>query len=76
MENLLPDKTEGVFLLLLRNRLNTMGMRRRRNMVLYSYYCELCFLQHVETLRHMFLHYLLLRIAGGDWGFSAILVKS
>jgi hypothetical protein len=42
------------FWLLLKNRLNMSGMLRRRNMQLDSYDCELCLLQKVERLRHLF----------------------
>ena len=43
------------FWLLLRDRLNTRGMLKRRNMYLESYTCENCILQREETLQHLFL---------------------
>jgi hypothetical protein len=38
------------------NRINTRGLLQQKNMVLDSYTCEMCVLQRVETLRHLFLH--------------------
>jgi hypothetical protein len=48
-------KQKVFFWLLLHNRLNTRGMLQRRNMIPDSYTCELCLLQRVETMRHVFL---------------------
>jgi hypothetical protein len=48
-----PTKTV-FYWLLLKNRLNTRGMLRRRNMQLEPYDCELCLLQRVEVQRHLF----------------------
>jgi hypothetical protein len=47
-------KHKVFFWLLLKNRLNTRGMIRRKNMQLDSYDCELCLLQKEEKLRHLF----------------------
>jgi hypothetical protein len=46
-------KHKVFFLLLLKNRLNTRGMLRRKNMQLDSYNCELCLLQKEEKLIHL-----------------------
>jgi septation ring formation regulator EzrA len=40
--------------LLLKNRLNTRGLLKRKDMSLDSYNCELCLLQKEENLRHIF----------------------
>jgi hypothetical protein len=48
-------KQKVFFCLLLQNRLNTRELLQRKNMVLDSYACELCLLQRLETLRHLFL---------------------
>jgi hypothetical protein len=40
--------------LLLKNRLNTRGQLKRKDMSLDSYNCELCLLQKEENLRHIF----------------------
>jgi hypothetical protein len=66
-------KQKMFFCLLLQNRLNTRGMMRRRNMVLDSYTCELCLLQRVETLRHLFL---LCPFAKNCWASIEVLVPS
>ena len=42
------------FWLFLKDRLNTRGMLRRRNMFLDSYTCENCILQREETQYHLF----------------------
>jgi hypothetical protein len=47
-------KNKVLFWLLLKNRLNTRNLLRRKNMVLDSYYCELCMLFKEEKLRHLF----------------------
>src|SRR5438105_171899 len=44
------------FWLLLKDRLNTRGLLRMKNMHLDSYACELCIWQEEETLEHLFLH--------------------
>jgi hypothetical protein len=48
-------KHKVFFWLLLMDRLNTRGLLERKNMYLESYSCELCLLQTVGTLRHLFL---------------------
>jgi hypothetical protein len=47
-------KHNTFYWLLLKNRLNTRGLLRRKNMVLDSYSCELCILQKEEKLSHLF----------------------
>jgi hypothetical protein len=42
-------------------------------MVLNSYTCEVCVLQQVETLRHLFLHYSFVK---NCWVFIRILVPT
>jgi hypothetical protein len=58
LENFPAAKTQGIFLLLLQDRLNTRGLLllRRKNMQLESYTCELCLLRE-EKLRHLFFKY-------------------
>jgi hypothetical protein len=51
----LSIETQGVFWLLLQDKLNTRGLLRRKHMHLDSYTCELCLLQKEERLRHLFL---------------------
>lgn len=49
-------KHQVFFWLLLKDRINTGGMLRRRNMIILdSYTCELCILQREETLLHLFI---------------------
>jgi hypothetical protein len=43
-----------LFWLLLKNRLNTKNLLRRKNMNPDSFYCEMCLLQKEENLRHLF----------------------
>lgn len=43
------------FWLLLKDRVNTRGTLKRRNMILDSYVCELCILQKEETSFHLFI---------------------
>lgn len=43
------------FWLLLRDRISTIELLRRRNMELDSYTCELCILQRTESVAHLFL---------------------
>jgi hypothetical protein len=66
-------KQKVFFWLLLHNRLNTRGMLQRRNMIPDSYTCELCLLQRVETMRHMFL---LCPFAKNCWASIGVLVPS
>jgi hypothetical protein len=47
-------KHKVFYWLLLKNRLNTRGLLRRKNMMLDSYSCEICILQKEEKLRHLF----------------------
>jgi hypothetical protein len=47
-------KHKVFYWLLLQNRLNTRGLLRRKNMHLESYTCDLCLLQRVKNLRHLF----------------------
>jgi hypothetical protein len=47
-------KHKVFFWLLLKKRLNTRNLVRRKNMVLDSYDCELCLLFKEEKLRHLF----------------------
>jgi hypothetical protein len=47
-------KHKVLFCLLPKNRLNTRGLLRRKNMNFDSYDCELCLLQKEERLRHLF----------------------
>jgi hypothetical protein len=42
------------FWLLLKNRLNTRGLLRRKRIQLESYACEMCIRQREENLRHLF----------------------
>lgn len=44
------------FWLLLKDRVNTRGLLKKKNMVLDSYTCELCIQQKEESLQHLFLH--------------------
>jgi hypothetical protein len=53
--------------------MNTRGMLRRRNIVLDFYSCELCLLQRVETLRHLFLH---CSFAKNCWATIGVIVSS
>jgi hypothetical protein len=48
------SKNKVFYWLLLRNRLNTRELLRRKNMTLDSYTCDLCILQKEEKLRHLF----------------------
>jgi hypothetical protein len=48
-------KHKVFFWLLIKNRLNTRSFLRRRSMLLDSYTCENCILQHGETILHLFL---------------------
>jgi hypothetical protein len=48
-------KHKVFFWLLLKDRLNTRSLLRRRNMELESYTCENCILQKEETVGHLFL---------------------
>jgi hypothetical protein len=48
------QKHKIFFWLLLKNRLNTRSLLKRKNMQLDSYDCELCLLQKEEKLRHLF----------------------
>ncbi|KAL6627690.1 hypothetical protein ACP70R_031416 [Stipagrostis hirtigluma subsp. patula] len=48
-------KHKVFFWLLMKDRLNTRGMLRRRNMELDSYVCEMCIWQREESLVHLFL---------------------
>jgi hypothetical protein len=66
-------KQKVFFWFLLQNRLNTRGLLQRKNMVLDSYTYDLCLLQRVETLRHMFL---LCPFAKNCWPSIGILVPS
>lgn len=43
------------FWLLMRDKVNTRGTLRRRNMYLDSYVCEMCILQKEETIFHLFI---------------------
>uniref|UniRef100_A0A0A8XSQ3 Reverse transcriptase zinc-binding domain-containing protein n=1 Tax=Arundo donax TaxID=35708 RepID=A0A0A8XSQ3_ARUDO len=43
------------FWLLIKDRFNTRGLLRRKNMELDSYVCELCILQREKALQHLFL---------------------
>jgi predicted nucleic acid-binding Zn ribbon protein len=47
-------KHKVFYWLLIKNRLNTRSLIRRKNMNLYSYVCELCIHQFEEKLRHLF----------------------
>ncbi|GJN37763.1 hypothetical protein PR202_gb26749 [Eleusine coracana subsp. coracana] len=49
------QKHKVFFWLLIRNRLNTKGLLRRKNIELQSYNYELCIIQREATLRHLFL---------------------
>jgi hypothetical protein len=66
-------KLKVFFWLLLQNKLNTRGMLQRRHMTLDSYTCELCLLQRVETLRHLFL---LCSFPKNCWASIGVLVPS
>lgn len=48
-------KHKVFFWLLLKDRVNTRDMLRRRNMHLDTYTCELCILQRIETTTHLVL---------------------
>jgi hypothetical protein len=48
-------KHKVFFWLFLKDRLNTKGLLRRKHMQLDSYTCEMCLLQKVESVRHLFL---------------------
>lgn len=48
-------KHKVFFWLLLRDRLSTRDPLRRRNMELETFTCDLCILQKLETVTHMFL---------------------
>ena len=48
-------KHKVFFWLLIRDRLNTRDILRRRNMELDSYTCDMCILQKTETVAHLFL---------------------
>jgi hypothetical protein len=48
LEISLSDETQSVVLVVLKDRLNTRGLLRRKNMQLDSYTCEMCLLQKVE----------------------------
>ncbi|RLM97793.1 ML domain protein isoform X2 [Panicum miliaceum] len=48
-------KHKVFFWLLLRGRLSTRELLRRRNMDLESYTCDLCILQKIESVAHLFL---------------------
>jgi hypothetical protein len=48
------QKHKVFYWLLLKNRLTTRSLFKRKNMQLDSYACELCILQKEETLRHLF----------------------
>jgi hypothetical protein len=65
------SKHKVFFWLLLRNRLNTRGLLQRKNMALYSYTCEMCVIQRVETLRYLFLH---CSFAKNCWTYIEVLV--
>jgi hypothetical protein len=55
LEEQLPTKTQGFFWLLIKGRLSTRNILKRRNMHLDSYYnCALCRLMTEETVRHLF----------------------
>jgi hypothetical protein len=47
-------KHKVFYWLLIKNRLNTRGLLRKKNMYLESYVCELCILRSEEKLRHLF----------------------
>jgi hypothetical protein len=69
----LSIETQGVFWLLLQDKLNTRGLLRRKHMHLDSYTCELCLLQKEERLRHLFLA---CPFAKNCWGIIRIHVPS
>lgn len=48
-------KHKVFFWLLLKERINTRGVLKRRNMLLDDYTCEMCILQREETVHHLFL---------------------
>lgn len=48
-------KHKVFFWLLLKDRINTRGVLRRRNYELDDYNCEMCILQRDETIYHLFL---------------------
>jgi hypothetical protein len=49
-------KHKVFFWLFLKDRLNTRGLLRRKNMELESYTCDLCIWQYEEIIQHMFHH--------------------
>jgi hypothetical protein len=53
----MSDEAQSVLLVVLHDRLNTRGLLRRKHMQLDSYTCEMCLLQRVESVRHLFLRY-------------------
>jgi hypothetical protein len=48
------QKHKVFYWLILKNRLNTRGLLKRKNMLLESYDCELCMLHKKDKLRHIF----------------------
>ena len=53
--SLCQNKHKVFFWLILKNRLNTRGMLRRRNMELESFNCVLCSSQTKESIEHLFI---------------------
>jgi hypothetical protein len=56
LEKLNSEKNKVLFWLLLKDRLSTRNILKRKNRALPSYDCVLCQLQLEETLEHLFLH--------------------
>lgn len=68
----MPNEHKVFFWLLLKDRLSTRDLLRRKNMALDSCACELCILQRLETVTHLFLRCNFAKACWASIGVSVI----